>query len=90
MLSRAVLLAAVWLAGCRSLPDPESPGAQVFAQRCGECHRAYQPGSMTWPMWEYQMGRMKLLFGQLRKPWLTLEEERLVTEYLQRHAEGTS
>ena len=27
----------------------KSPGALVFARRCGECHRAYAPGSMTWP-----------------------------------------
>ena len=90
MLSRVVVLAVVLAAGCRSLPDPESPGAQAFARRCGECHRAYQPGSMTWPMWEYQLGRMKLLYAQVRKPWLSPEEERLVVDYLQRHAEGAS
>jgi hypothetical protein len=45
---------------------------------------------MTWPMWEYQLGRMKLLHTQLHRPWLSPEEERLVTDYLQRHAQGTS
>ena len=90
MLRRGVVLAVVVAAGCRSLPEADSPAAQTFARRCGECHRPYQPGSMTWPMWEYQLGRMKLLFAQLRKPWLTPEEERLVIDYLQRHAEGAS
>jgi hypothetical protein len=91
--SRAWALAVsctIGVAGCRSLPEPESPGAQVFAQRCGECHRAYAPGSMTWPMWEYQLGRMRMLFMQLRRPWLSPEEESLVTDYLKRHAEGPS
>jgi hypothetical protein len=78
------------LAGCRSLPDPESPGALVFARRCGECHRTYSPGSMTWPMWEYQLGRMRLLFTQVHRPWLSPEEEKLVTDYLKQHAAGTS
>lgn len=84
------LACALELAGCRSLPDPESPGAQVFARRCGECHRAYTPGSMTWPMWEYQLGRMRLLFEQLHRPWLPPEEETLVIDYLKRHAEASS
>jgi hypothetical protein len=41
---------------------------------------------MTWPMWEYQLGRMQLLFTQLHRPWLSPEEERLVIEYIRRHA----
>ena len=89
-LSRCGLAALLALAGCQSLPEPTSPGAQTFARRCGECHRAYMPGSMTWPMWEYQLGRMHTLFTQLHRPWLTAEEERLVTDYLKRHAEGSS
>jgi len=91
MRRRAVAVIALALvAGCRSLPDPESPGAQAFARRCGECHRAYQPGALTWPMWQYQLGRMKLLFGQLGRPWLSPDEERLITEYLEQHAQGHS
>ncbi len=90
MLSRAFVLGAVVLAGCRSLPEPESPGAQAYARQCGQCHRAYQPESMTWPMWEYQLGRMRLLYTQLRRPWLSPEEETIVTDYLKRHAGGRS
>jgi hypothetical protein len=90
MLSRVVVLAVVLAAGCRSLPEAESPAAQAFTRRCGECHRAYPPGSMTWPMWEYQLGRMHLLFDRLGKPWLSPEEERLVIDYLKRNAEGAS
>lgn len=90
MLIRALAALLVLAAGCAKLPDPESPGAQAYARRCGECHRAYVPGSMTWPMWEYQLGRMRLLFTQLRRPWLSPEEERLVIDYLQHHAGGAS
>jgi hypothetical protein len=85
-MASAVLVVA--LGGCTKLPDADSPGAQAFARRCGECHRPYAPGSMTWPMWEYQLGRMKTLFGQLRRPWLSDEEERLVVDYLRQHAAG--
>jgi diheme cytochrome c len=90
MLIRALAMGAILAAGCTSLPEPESPGAQAFARRCGECHRAYSPGSMTWPMWEYQLDRMRVLFAQLRRPWLSPEEEALVTDYLKRHAGGRS
>jgi hypothetical protein len=45
---------------------------------------------MTWPMWQYQLGRMHLLFTQLGRPWIAPDEERLITDYIQRHAEGTS
>jgi Dihaem cytochrome c len=89
MLTRAVALGMLLAAGCGpGLPEPESAAAQAYVARCGGCHRAYAPASMTWPMWEYQMGRMRLLFTQLRRPWLTPEEERVIVDYLQRHAGG--
>ena len=44
---------------------------------------------MTWPMWEYQLGRMRMLYQQLRRPWLTAEEEKTMVEYLRRHAGGS-
>ena len=89
MLKRSVLSALVLASGCAPLPEADTPPAQLYARRCGECHRAYQPSTMTWPMWEYQLGRMKMLFMQLRKPWLGPDEERTVVDYLQRHAGGT-
>ena len=86
---RIVLVTSLLAAACASpLPEAGSPGALAFERRCGECHRAYAPGSMTWPMWEYQLGRMKLLLSQLHRPWLSPEEERLVVDYLQRNAGG--
>jgi hypothetical protein len=39
-------------------------------------------------MWEYQLGRMRLLYAQLGRPWLAPEDERLVIAYLQRYAGG--
>jgi hypothetical protein len=89
MLIRALALGIVLAVGCGpNLPEPQSAGAQTYAGRCGGCHRVYAPGSMTWPMWEYQLGRMRLLFTQLRRPWLAADEERLIVDYLQRHAYG--
>jgi hypothetical protein len=83
---RLAVVAAALAVGCTRLPDPDSPGAQAYARRCGECHRAYPPGSMTWPMWQFQLGRMQGLFARAGKPWLAADEERLVTDYLRSHA----
>jgi hypothetical protein len=33
---------------------------------------------------------MHLLFTQLGKPWPAADEERLITDYIQRHAGGRS
>ena len=74
-------------AGCGgSLPDPESRGAQVFAGRCGGCHRVYAPGSMTFEMWKMQLDRMRGLFAQRGIPWLSPDDEHALLDYLQAHA----
>lgn len=57
-----------------------------MAQRCGGCHRVYAPGSMTFEMWRFQLGRMRALFAQRGLPWLSAAEEQALLAYLQRHA----
>jgi hypothetical protein len=49
----------------------------------------FAPGSMTLPMWEFQLQRMHALFAQRGLPWLTSAEERALLDYLAAHA-GTS
>ena len=76
--------------GCGpALPDAEAPGAVVLRARCAGCHRLYAPASMTWPMWQVQVERMRALFAQRGLPWLTAVEERELRDYLAAHA-GTS
>lgn len=92
MRALGVLLVGLVLAGggCGgSLPDPESPGAQVLVARCGGCHRVYAPGSMTAEMWRFQLGRMRALFADRGIPWLAPADERALLDYLIAHA-GTS
>jgi hypothetical protein len=80
----------VLAAGCgASLPDPDAPGAHVLQERCAGCHRLYAPGSMTLPMWQVQLGRMRGEFTRRGLPWLAPEEERALLDYLGAHA-GTS
>ena len=76
--------------GCGpALPDPDTPGAAVLRARCTGCHGLYAPGSMTFPMWQVQIERMRGLFAQRGLPWLDAREERALLDYLAAHA-GTS
>ena len=60
---RIVLLLVLGLtaaAGCakRSLPEADSPVAQLYGERCGARHEAYDPESMTAEMWRIQVDAM--------------------------------
>ncbi len=84
------LLAAGLGAACNPrLPDPDSPGARLYAERCtGGCHRIYAPGLMTGEMWKIQLDRMQGELVRRGLPPLTPEEYALVLDYLQRHSTG--
>jgi hypothetical protein len=85
----AALLASAIAAGCDArLPEPESPGAQLYASRCGGCHRLYAPGLMTSDMWKVTVTRMQ---GELTRRGvapLTADEQARILEYLDRHSTG--
>ena len=70
----------------RPLPDPESPGAQVYAAQCGMCHRAYDPGLMTPAMWEIQVARMDEQRARRGLPPLADGDRRAILDYLRAHA----
>jgi hypothetical protein len=85
-LGLTVALASALAACGARLPDPDSPGARIVQARCGSCHRVYAPGSMTFPMWEMQLARMRSLFAQRGIPWLPAAEEQTLRDYLAAHA----
>jgi mono/diheme cytochrome c family protein len=82
-----VALAVLLVAACSTpLPDPESPGAQLYAARCSGCHRLYAPGVLTAAMWELQMDRMQAEMARRGVRPLDATERDLVWRYLQAHA----
>jgi hypothetical protein len=84
----ASLLAAL-VAGCDArLPEPESPGARLYAARCGGCHRLYAPGTMTTAMWKVTVTRMQGELTRRGLPSLSSIDEALLLEYLDRHSTG--
>jgi mono/diheme cytochrome c family protein len=81
------VLAALLLSGCNaSLPEPESPAAQLYQQRCSACHRLYAPQLLTAEMWGYMIPRMEQEMLRHRVQPLNEEEKRTILEYLQKHA----
>jgi mono/diheme cytochrome c family protein len=81
------LLALLPLAACTpSLPDPKSAGGEVYAVRCGGCHTAYAPGTLTAAMWDVQIDRMQRLMQSRGVNPLTEQERFLITSYLKAHS----
>ncbi|MDX2167151.1 MAG: hypothetical protein SF182_08815 [Deltaproteobacteria bacterium] len=86
-----VLLVALALAAsaCDArLPEPDSPGARLYAARCGGCHRLYAPGSMTGEMWKVTVARMQGELARRGVPTLNADEQATLLAYLDQHSTG--
>ncbi len=83
-----LLTVALAVAGCNArLPDPDSPGARLYADRCGTCHRIYAPRSLTFEMWKVQVERKQGVMVRQGLPPLTPEERAVLLDYLKRHSQ---
>lgn len=88
---RRLLVAAVALGAvaCDArLPEPESAGAELYATRCGGCHRLYAPGVLTADMWAVTVARMQGVLARHGLRPLDAEERATLLAYLQRHSTG--
>jgi Dihaem cytochrome c len=92
VVARAALLAlmlALAPAACeKPLPEVGSASELLYATKCGSCHRAYNPHSLTAPMWQVQMDTMQVKMAAAGQRPLTPEEQNEILTYLQRNAGG--
>jgi hypothetical protein len=89
-LSLALVTAAIAIgvSSCarKALPETGSPAEELYAKRCGGCHRPYLPSSMTSTMWGMQVDAMQLKLAEASMPPLSDAERGEILDYLQRNA----
>ena len=86
-----LLLVVAGNVGCNaSLPEPESPAAQLYRQRCAQCHRLYGPSLLTAGMWTFMVNRMEQEMLRRGVPPLKVEEKQTILEYLQKYSNKPS
>lgn len=82
----AVLLFALGGLGCDArLPEPDAPGAVLYAQRCRGCHRLYAPSLLKAEMWKVMVDRMQGELVRRGLPPLTPKEREIMLAYLEEH-----
>ncbi|GIW43591.1 MAG: hypothetical protein KatS3mg077_0873 [Candidatus Binatia bacterium] len=81
-------LAAALTACNAPLPEPDSPGARLYASRCNTCHRLHAPSALTFEMWKMKVASMQGEMVRRGLPPLTREERDLLLDYLRRHSQG--
>jgi mono/diheme cytochrome c family protein len=79
---------ALALLGCepKALPEQGSTAEQLYAGRCGGCHRPYNPESLTAAMWHVQIEAMQVKMAQAGVAPLTEAERHTIIDYLERNA----
>jgi cytochrome c len=82
----ALLLVSALAACSTSLPDPDSPGAHLYTEKCSPCHRLYAPGLLTSEMWRVQVARMQEEMRRRGMPPLDSSELEALLTYLNAHA----
>jgi hypothetical protein len=88
-LAYVLLILSVLALACEAkLPEPDSPGARLYAERCGSgCHRVYAPGLMKFEMWKLTLQRMQGELVRRGLPPLNSEEMTILLDYLRRHSD---
>lgn len=88
----AVVLLA--LAGCAGqagrgttvIPEPDSPGARVYVQRCSSCHALPHPQRLGYDGWLQILPLMERRMAERGINPLTGEERKEILVYLRKHA----
>ncbi|MBT3368610.1 MAG: cytochrome c [Nitrospina sp.] len=67
------------------MPEPESPGARLFKQRCTQCHGLPGPKRHTPEQWSHLLILMES-FMRERDITFPDQEKKLIQDYLFRNA----
>lgn len=89
LISAIVTIVMCGVAACDArLPEPDSPGARLYRDRCSGCHRLYAPSLMKPEMWRITVKRMQGEMARRGVQPLSESETALLLSYLERHGGG--
>jgi len=94
VLLRVGLLHGMVLSACssgqteqpRNYPDVGSPQAQLYVEKCSQCHAAPLPSAHSAKIWPSVLDRMQVRMKTKHVPPLSREEMSIILGYLQQHA----
>ena len=89
MIKFAICLTILVLVGCADmatpLPDSQSSGAKMFADKCSACHALPHPKRHTAEQWRHIMTLMEQRIHERGMHALTTDERKSILTYLQQH-----
>lgn len=81
-----VLIVVTSVAGCAGgptpLPDPQSPAAALYAEKCGACHAVPHPKRNTAAEWRRLFALMQQRMAERHMAAFTPEEKKTLLNYL--------
>ncbi len=72
-------------AGTQTIPEPESPGAKLYQERCTQCHGLPGPTRHTPEQWDHLLVMMEG-FMKEKNIAFPASERKMIRDYLYRNA----
>ncbi|MBC8284559.1 MAG: cytochrome C [Nitrospinae bacterium] len=69
----------------QTVPEPESPGAKLYLEKCTQCHGLPGPKRHTAEQWDHLLVMMEGFMDQRGYPFLK-DDKKIIQDYLHKHA----
>jgi len=73
----------------KNYPDKGTPQAQLYMEKCSQCHAAPLPSTHTGRMWPSVLQRMQMRMKTKNVQPLSRKEMSIILGYLQQHAKSS-
>ena len=73
----------------KNYPDKDTPQAQLYVEKCGQCHAAPLPSVHSANIWPSVLDRMQMRMKTKQVVPLTRDEMSIILGYLQQHAQAS-
>ena len=82
-----LIVGLFYIGGCstiQTIPEPDSPGAKLYIEKCTQCHGLPGPKRHTSEQWDHVLNMMSGFMDQRGLPFPANEKE-LIRDYLHRN-----